>query len=167
MAVIRREQPGEGAAVREVILQAMRPREADAVDAIRAHGKAVLSLVAVLDSKVVGHVLFSPMTFDSVVPPLPALGLGPLAVVPEHQHKGLGSALVEEGLAECRRLGYGSIFLLGDPAYYGRFGFRPARLFGVRPPTTPRIADAFQVVELQEDALLGVSGIAREAEELG
>ena len=143
----------------------MREVEADIVDALRDHGNAVLSLVAILDEEVVGQVLFSPATFDEAQPALPALGLGPLAVTPVYQNQGIGSALVREGLDECRRLGYGSVILLGHPSYYPRFGFRPASSFGIFPAQPLRNPDAFMAIELQPGALEGVSGTAREAEE--
>lgn len=137
------------------------------VDALRQNGKFVLSLVAVVEGEIVGHILFTPATFDDSAPALHLLGLGPLAVKVAHQNRGIGSALVREGLDEVRRLGYGSVILYGHPTYYPRFGFRPAREFGILPDHEMRNSDAFMAIELQPGALDGVSGIAREAEEFG
>jgi putative acetyltransferase len=168
---IRPERASDIEAIRAVNVAAFgRPGhpadEAGMVDALRANGKAVLSLVAEVDGVVVGHVMFSPVTFETASPALPAVGLGPVGVRPERQGRGIGSALVRAGLDECRRLGYGSVFLVGWPAYYNRFGFQPAHLYGLRPPQEPRLRDAFQVIELQAGALAGASGVVREAEEL-
>jgi putative acetyltransferase len=165
--VIRPEGPDDVIAIRDVVLAAMRQDEADIVDALRDHGKAVLSLVAVLNGRVVGHILFSPATFDDANPRLPGLGLGPLAVLPEFQNQGIGSALVGAGLEQCRRLGYGSVILMGHPTYYPRFGFQPASRFGILPAQPMRDPDALMALELEPGALSGVSGIAREAEEFG
>jgi putative acetyltransferase len=164
---IRPERAEDVTAIRAVNIAAFgRPGaetlEADIVDALRDHGKAILSLVAVLEDAIVGHVLFSPLTFEPPQPLLTGIALGPLAVVPAFQRQGIGSALVKAGLEECRLLGYGSVFLLGYPAYYSRFGFRPASAFDFRPPMLPRDPDAFQAIELRPGALDGVSGVAFE-----
>jgi putative acetyltransferase len=119
-APIRPEHPGDAAALSAVIAQAFgRADEARLVAKLRADGDAVISRVAVADETIVGHVLFSRM--DA---PFRALGLAPLSVAPRYQCQGLGRALVEAGLAEARLRGWDGVFVLGDPAYYGRFGFR-------------------------------------------
>ena len=164
---IRHEQPGEEAAVRDVILDAMRSDEARIVDLLRDHGKFVLSLVAVVGEEIVGHILFTPASFDAGTPQLPGLGLGPLAVKTAHQNRGIGSALVRAGLDEARRLGYGSVMLYGHPAYYPRFGFKPAREFGILPDHQMSNSDPFMAIALQPGALDAVKGIGREAEEFG
>ena len=93
-------------AIRHVHEQAFgRPAEANLVDALRAHGKILLSLVAVQDDRVVGHILFSPVTIESAEGAWPAVGLGPMAVLPALQRQGIGSLLVTTGLAECRQAG--------------------------------------------------------------
>ena len=95
-----------------------RPDEADLVGALRADGDVALSLVAVADGAVAGHVLFSPMAA-----PFPALALAPVAVLPERQGRGIGGALIREGLARAEARGWRGVFVLGEPAYYRRFGF--------------------------------------------
>jgi len=134
-----------------------RDEEARLVDALRAAGHVVLSLVAEVDGEVVGHVLFSPMTIDSETASNRALCLGPVAVAPAHQKQGVGRALIEAGLAELRASGHGAVFLLGYPSYYPRFGFRPAREFDVHYQDD---REAFMAIELYAGALDGVSGIA-------
>src|SRR5438105_4392259 len=159
--VIRFESTADIPAVRIVNELAFgRSLEADIVDALRSHEKILASLVALVEGQIVGHALFSRATIHSDGGLLIEAALGPLAVIPEQQRRGIGSALVQKGLAECRRRGFGSLFLLGSPAYYGRFGFRPAHEFGIHYAQPLGNEDAFQVVELREGALQGVRGIA-------
>ncbi|MFV0473109.1 MAG: GNAT family N-acetyltransferase [Pikeienuella sp.] len=94
------------------------PAEADLVEAIRRDGDAVIELVAPDGAALAGAVMFSRMSA-----PFPALGLAPLAVAATARRRGLGAALVEAGLARARAEGWAAVFVLGDPAYYGRFGF--------------------------------------------
>lgn len=154
--------PGDVAAIREVNEAAFgHALEADIVDNLRANGKAVVALVAVVDGRVVAHVLFSPATIEPPHPSCHSLFLGPLAVHPEHQWQGIGSSLVKSGLEECRRLSFAAVFLYGYPSYYQRFGFQPARLFGFYPQRPTGAPDAFQAIELGLGSLAGVSGMVR------
>ena len=105
------------------------PAEARLVDRLRADGDAVISLVALDDDAIVGHVLFSRMN----APPR-TLGLAPVAVSPERQRSGVGARLIGEGLALARSEGWETVVVLGDPAYYRRFGFDPALTRGVVSP---------------------------------
>jgi putative acetyltransferase len=105
--------------------------EADLVDLCRRRGKAVLSLVAVEGEQLTGHLLFTPVTLDPPHPGWNGLGIGPVAVLPEFQRRGIGSRLMSIGLEICRQHGYDFIVLLGDPAYYCHFGFIPGREFGL------------------------------------
>jgi putative acetyltransferase len=133
MLFIRREQPEDIAAIHELHKVAFgRPAEADLVDALRARSKATLSLVAVEDDRIVGHILFSPVTIDSAARTFSAVGLAPMAVLPERQRRGIGSQLVSAGLLECRNAGYDCVVVLGHPTYYPRFGFVPASRYGLR-----------------------------------
>jgi putative acetyltransferase len=127
------------------------------VAALRSAGKTLVSLVAEQDGEIIGHILFSPMTIESASESHAAVCLGPLAVLPAHQRRGIGSRLVEEGLARCRVLGYRAVFLLGHPSYYPRFGFRPAREFDVHYEDD---RDAFMAIELVPGALDDVRGEA-------
>jgi putative acetyltransferase len=118
--IIRREQQGDEPAVATVVEQAFgQADEVRLVKQIWADGDAVISLVAVAGRVVVGHVMFSRM-----VGPFRALGLAPVSVVPEHQRRGIGRSLVEKGLRKAREQGWEAVFVLGNPAYYERFGFR-------------------------------------------
>jgi HAD superfamily hydrolase (TIGR01509 family) len=133
-----------------------RPAEAILVDLARERGKSTLSMVAAQDGVVLGHVLFTPITFDPPQPGLLGLGIGPVAVLPKYQRTGIGSRMMRAGLDHVRRLGFGFVVLLGDPAYYSRFGFKPGRLSGLSSDYGD--GDEFQVLELRPAALAGVSG---------
>lgn len=98
--------------------------EARIVDRVRETSGAFVSLVAD-DGHVVGHILFSPVTLASNHARL-LMGLGPVAVTPERQRQGIGSALISAGLKECRRVGAGGVVLVGHPEFYPRFGFSRA-----------------------------------------
>lgn len=116
---IRTETPADHAAIRAVVAAAFaRPDEADLVDQLRRDGDAAVSLVAEADNEIIGHVLLSPMTA-----PFAALGLAPLSVLPAHQRHGVGSELMHAAIDAARATGAAAIFLLGNPAYYRRFGF--------------------------------------------
>ena len=131
--------------------------EADLVDALRAQANPVISLVAVDDGAVIGHIMFSPATL-SADPDARAIALGPMAVAPERQRQGIGSALVRAGLDECRRLGFQSVFVLGHPQYYPRFGFLPASRFAIA--SQYDVPDeVFMAMELEPGALSGRAGV--------
>lgn len=132
------------------------PMEAGLVDRLRDAAQPVISMVAVDVEKVVGHVLFSPVVL-SEHDYLRIMGLAPMAVAPEYQRKGVGSALVRAGLERCKALGYGAVVVLGHPEYYPRFGFVPAARFGVR-CVYDAPEEAFMLVELQPGYLDGAQG---------
>jgi putative acetyltransferase len=124
--IIRAETSSDLAAIRAAEEAAFaRPAEAGLVDDLRS----VFSLVAVDGERVVGHVMFSKMSA-----PFRALGLGPVAVLPERQRTGIGSQLIREGLARAEAEGWKGVFVLGDPAHYGRFGFDADKAGGFRSP---------------------------------
>ena len=158
--LIRNEQDKDLAAVRALNIAAFgTTAEADLVDALRAQARPVVSLVAEDKGVVVGHIMFSPVALSDH-PALKIMGLAPMAVLPARQKQGIGSALVRAGLERCRSLGVGAVVVLGHPRYYPRFGFSPAKSFGiVSEYDAPD--EAFMVVELQSDCLQGKSGTIR------
>jgi putative acetyltransferase len=122
--IVRAERDGDIDAIRQVHSVAFgRAAEAGLVDALRASGKLLISLVMDCEGMIAGHIGFSPVKVDEETI---GVGLAPLGVLPGFQRQGIGSRLVHEGLAECRRGRLGLVVVLGDPAYYGRFGFAPA-----------------------------------------
>ncbi|MGH9900227.1 MAG: GNAT family N-acetyltransferase, partial [Pyrinomonadaceae bacterium] len=164
MTIVRPEGPEDFAAVRRVNEAAFgRPEEADLVDALRAAARPLLSLVAVENNRVVGHILFSPVAIESGESESArstALGLAPMAVLPEFQNRGVGSALVRRGLEECLRLGFPVVVVVGHPEYYPRFGFAPARPKGLD-CEYPVPDEVFMVAELSPGALRGVRGVVK------
>ncbi|MBD3672087.1 MAG: N-acetyltransferase [Planctomycetaceae bacterium] len=133
--------------------------EARLVDRLREEAGPVVSQVAEIEGEIVGHILFTPVTLDDH-PELPLVGLGPMAVHPDHQRQGIGSALVEAGLAACREIGAAGVVVLGHPEFYPRFGFVPASQFGIGCEyDVPE--EAFMATELIPNAFDGSSGTVR------
>jgi putative acetyltransferase len=161
MIRIRPEQSEDVKAIRRVNERAFnRPAEADLVDQLRRHSKVTLSLVAVDDAQVVGHILFSPVVIESPQRTIAAIGLAPLAVLPEWQHQGIGARLVKAGLDECRRRGHQVVVVLGHADYYPRFGFVPASRYGIGSPyDVPD--EVFMAIELQPGAGAGCAGTVK------
>jgi putative acetyltransferase len=108
--------------------------EAAIVDALRSAGALTVSLVAERHGDIAGHVAFSPVDIDGRN--VNWYGLGPVAVTPDLQRKGVGIRLIQAGLDQIKALGAGGCVVLGDPGYYGRFGFKadPALSFPGVPP---------------------------------
>ncbi len=144
--IVRRELPDDVESIRAVTAAAFRgvehsappvepggdPGEATLVSWLREDAGWVpeLSLVAVEDNLVVGHVLATRAYVDAQ----PALGLGPLSVLPRRQRAGIGTALMHSVLGAADALGEPLVALVGRPAYYSRFGFVPAQSLGIAPP---------------------------------
>jgi putative acetyltransferase len=158
--LIRKEDPKDFAAVHAVNASAFETdAEANLVDVLRMEAQPIISLVAEEAGVVVGHILFSPV-FLSGFHDLKIMGLGPMAVIPKYQHKGIGSALAKTGLEFCKRIGYGAVIVLGHPEYYPRFGFRPSVLYDITCEyDVPE--NVFMVLELQPGYLDGSSGVIK------
>jgi putative acetyltransferase len=183
---IRPTKPADQLAIRSV-LRAAFPTDAEArlVELLTARGKATISLVAEVEGDVVGHILFSPATWEGKAPSEPrlsgsitlpldrpadpavstGLGLAPVAVHPDFQNVGIGSALIRAGLAECRRLGIPWVVLLGHETYYPRFGFAPASRWNLSGDYGSH--DAFQFLPLAAAAAASTGGHIRYASEFG
>ena len=158
---IHPEQPEDVAAIRQVVTAAFgQAAEANLVDKLRTHGKAVISLVAEVDGQIVGHILFSEVTVETNPCNVKLSGLAPLAVAPDRQRRGVGAQLTRTGLAACRAAGYDAAFVLGHPEYYPRFGFVPASRFGLTSEYEVR-DEVFMALELTEGGLADVQGLAR------
>jgi putative acetyltransferase len=154
---IRREESQDVQQIRAIHIAAFgTDAEANIVDALRSEATDVLSLVAEEDGQIIGHIMFSAVRVVGA-PDLRALGLAPLAVIPQRQRVGIGSALVREGLEKCRRSGATAVFVVGHPSYYPRFGFSPASDFGFT--CEFEVSDeAFMVAELIPNTLGGQLG---------
>jgi putative acetyltransferase len=116
---IRSETPADFASIRAVQTEAFpTPAEADLVESLWQTQCSIFSLIAVDDEQIVGHAMFSTMQS-----PPNALGLGPIAVTAGFRRRGIAAALIWEGLRRANTAGWAKVFVLGDPAYYSRFGF--------------------------------------------
>ena len=175
MIIVRAESEADVPAVRQVNELAFgRPEEASLVDALRATAHPHVSLVAVEDGEVVGHIFFSPVSIEpdeavsvsAVTAAGVGMGLAPMAVLPQHQNRGIGSQLVREGLEACVSLGCAVVVVLGHPEYYPRFGFVPASRVGLR--SEYDVPDeVFMATELSPGALEGVRGLVKYHPALG
>ena len=161
MPLIRPEQPRDFDAVHALLLAAFgREAEARLVDRLRASGKIVAALVAEEKQHILGHVIFSTIDVQGAQANTDAIALAPLAVVPAFQRLGIGSALVSAGLERCREGKQPRVLVLGDPVYYSRFGFVPAKRYGIQ-CGLPAPEEAFMAIELEPHAFAGSSGTAR------
>ena len=116
-----------------------------------------LSLVAEVNEKIIGHIMFTKLQIDNGKNKYESLALAPVSILPEYQNKGIGSSLVMEGLRIAKKAGFKSVIVLGHDKYYPRFGFKPASNFGIKAPfDVPDIA--FMALELYGKALNDVTG---------
>ncbi len=157
---VRAETGADRAAVGEV-LRAAFPTDAEArlVEALRDGGALALSLVAEEGGQIVGHIAFSELEVgeaQAATTP-PGLALAPVAVLPECQRRGLGAALVGEGLRRLAAARRPFVIVLGHAEYYPRFGFAPASRYGILCPF-PAPDEAFLALELNPGGLQGVTG---------
>ncbi len=149
--IIRDERKGDEAAISAVTTAAFGTlaeasgTEAEIIDRLRAAGALSLSLVAERSGEIVGHAAFSPAVLGEAED---WSGLGPVSVRPDLHRQGIGSALMKEGLDRLRRLGAAGCIVVGDPAYYSRFGFRSfTRLVCEGVPAENTMALAFDATE--------------------
>jgi putative acetyltransferase len=154
---IREEHPGDVTAIHDVNTRAFgQEQEGNIVNALRLNGAALLSLVATLGGRVVGHIMYSSMSVGVI----PGAALGPMAVLPEHQRQGIGSRLVEAGNGKLKETGCPFIVVVGHSDYYPRFGFRPASAYGIMSEwEVPD--DVFMVLVLDPGKMQGASGLAK------
>lgn len=163
MIPIRPEAPADANAIRSVLVAAF-PTDAEArlVELLRARGELTISLVAMAEDRVAGCVQFSPVALEGAAT---GLGLAPLAVLPAAQRRGIGSALARSGIEVARAQGWPWIVVLGDPAYYARFGFERASEHAIGNEYGAN--EAFQVLALAPGALPPGGGVARYAAAFG
>jgi len=151
---IRRRLPADDDAIRRLNDAAFGgPAESKLISDLRAAGLAVIELVALAHDDIVGHILFSELSVLSDGRPVDALALAPMAVRPDRQRAGIGTALVRAGLEAARAGKWRAVIVLGHPFYYPRFGFSAGR---ARHLTAPFRGDAFMALEVAPGALDGV-----------
>jgi putative acetyltransferase len=159
--VVREEQPDDIPSIREVNQRAFgQDQEANIVDALRANGAALLSLVATVEGRVVGHIMYSPLRVDDLI----GAALGPMAILPEYQRRGVGTSLVEAGNRQLSQQGLPFIVVVGHPEFYPRFGFTPASRRHISSEwSLPD--EVFMILVLDEARMSGVTGVARYRDE--
>lgn len=163
---IRLENKGDYAAVHAVNVAAFETTaEAALVDALRQKASPLISLAAEAEEQIVGHIMFSPVTLSGHSD-LVILGLAPMAVLPAYQRRGVGTALVLNGLDHCRATGAGAVVVLGHPRYYPRFGFVPSVDYHIDCEYDVP-ADTFMILELQKGYLQEAAGTIRYHEQFG
>ncbi|MBI2806094.1 MAG: N-acetyltransferase [Planctomycetes bacterium] len=154
---IRPETTADHAAIFEINRLAFgHEAEANLVDGLRDGGFVRLSMVPEVESKIVGHILFSRLSIHTETSVVEALALAPMAVIPSHQRRGIGTKLVEEGLRACREAGHRIVVVLGHPAFYPRFGFSASLAVPLASPFSG--GESWMAVELVPGALAGVVG---------
>jgi putative acetyltransferase len=165
MITIRPEAHSDHASIRRVVEAAFPTRlEADLVDLLRDRGKLLVSLVATFDGGVAGHVAFSPVCVERAGTIVArGAGLAPLAVAPEFERRGIGSALCIRGVEACAGLDMPFVVVLGEPAYYSRFAFRPASSFTL--DNEYGAGDAFLALPLRADGIPHGGGLVRYSSE--
>lgn len=130
--------------------------EANLVDALRDGGFVEVSLVAETDGKVIAHILFSRVKIITKVGTVDGLSLAPMAVVPEHQRKGIGTRLLWDGVEACKKLGHRIVLVLGHPKFYAEFGFSAELARQIESPFGG--GEAWMALELWPDAMKGIEG---------
>ncbi len=158
--LIRAEREADRESIRAINMAAFESSaEADLVDDLRQKARLIVSLVAQENSEIVGHIMFSPVSLAGH-PDLKLMGLGPMAVAPDCQRKGYGSALVQAGLDCCREMGVSAVVVLGHPNYYPRFGFSPSSQFGI--DSEYDVPDeVFMATELKPDCFDQIAGTVK------
>lgn len=157
--IIRREDLRDVPAIRSVNENAFsRPDEAGLIERLRSEGVVLASLIAEIQDRPVGHILFSRMWIDTTAGAVPAVALAPMAVRAEYQRQGIGQQLVQHGLDLLRGQGEQIVIVLGHPDYYPRFGFSVENARYLESPFRP---DAFMAMELVPGALAGIQGKVR------
>jgi putative acetyltransferase len=165
LVLVRTESAEDRAAIYAVNEAAFGGREeSELVDRLREDGSVLLSLVAEIEGRVAGHILFSRMFLDTGADLFPAAALAPMAVLPERQRQGIGGALIRAGLDAMRAQGERIVIVVGHAEYYPRFGFSPKLAAALESPFPPEV---FMALELAPAALDGVRGKVRYAAPFG
>jgi len=161
MIKIRKETGQDVPAIRTVNEKAFgQSNEADIIEQLRKSCAPFLSLVAEQNDQIIGHILFTPVTIETDKGTYQGMGLAPMAVLPEHQNKGIGSSLINEGLKAIRSSGTAFVVVLGHPNYYPKFGFEPSSKYAIRCEwEVPE--EAFMVLFFDPSKAKDICGIAK------
>lgn len=166
MIEIREERTEDAEAVRIVNDRAFgQPQEGNIIEKLRKSNPDILSLVAVDESNIIGHIFFSPAEICGHPHIKHGTGLAPMAVLPECQGKGTGSMLIREGIRRLKSRQVPFIIVLGHDAYYPRFGFERASKYGIKCQWDGVPDEAFMILILDKEIMRGVSGVAKYRDE--
>jgi len=167
MVEIRQEEANDFPAVYDVNSKAFKRKvEARLVDRLRLSRAFIpdLSLVAIIDSKVVGYILFTEIIIVDGEREEISLALAPMAVIPEMQRHGIGKQLIHYGFSRAKEMGYKSVIVLGHAEYYPKHGFVPTSRWQIKPPYNVP-TNSFMGIELVENGLSGVKGTVKYSKE--
>ena len=158
MTSVARERPEQRAEVLALNRAAFKgEEEVRIIEALTRDGVDVLSLVAMDGAKISGHILFSRLGVEVDGRKVAAAALAPMAVLPDCQGRGIGTALVRKGLGLLSEQGFEAVIVVGHTEFYQRFGFLPSLARHLASPFQG--LDAFMAVELRPGALQGTSGV--------
>ena len=164
--IIRQEIPEDIRDIHALNEQAFgAPEEANIIDKLRDTCEGLLSLVAIEKEKIVGHILFSPVTIEGKHGVVKGMGLAPMAVLPEKQRRGIGTQLVKRGIEDLRKTECPFIIVLGHPEYYPRFGFEIASQYGIKSQWEGVPDEAFMIRWFDKSMMNHVSGVGRYRDE--
>lgn len=153
-------------AIRTINKQAFgQPQEATIIGRLRTNCDGLLSLVALQGEKIIGHILFSPVTIEGHHGILKGMGLAPMAVLPEFQRQGVGTELVKTGVQMLKKSACPFIIVLGHSEYYPRFGFEPASRYRIKSQWEGVPDHAFMILWLDKTMMNHVSGVAKYRDE--
>jgi putative acetyltransferase len=156
MITFRLEAANESGLIYDLVHKAYGQKaEARLVEDLCNDGDALISVVAMKEDVIVGHALFSDIPVGTSKNLLRGAALAPISVASTHQNQGIGGGLIMQGLKECRKIGIQVVLVLGDPAYYGRFGFSAALSDNLE---SPYQGEYFQALEIEPGVLEGVTG---------
>jgi putative acetyltransferase len=141
------------------------PQEADIVEKLRINCGGLLSLVAIENGGIVGHILFSPVEIVGRHGVIRGMGLAPMAALPEMHRQGIGAQLVKRGIEELKRIQCPFIIVLGHPEYYPQFGFESASLYGITCQWEGIPDEAFMILWHDRSKAGEVSGLTKYREE--
>jgi putative acetyltransferase len=166
MIEIREEIKDDFKAIREINDNAFhQPQEGNIIDKLRDSGCGILSLVAVKDNEIAGHILFSPIELEDYPELSGGMGLAPMAVPQKYQGQGIGSMLVREGIKRLKEKSVPFIIVLGHKHYYPRFGFEPASKYGIKCQWEGVPKEAFMIMILDRDKMKNIKGVAKYRDE--
>lgn len=163
---IRREQKDDAEEIRLVHDRAFgQPEEGRIVEKLRHSCSDLLSLVAIAENRIVGHILFSPATIDGPHGVIQGMGLAPMAVLPEYQRQGIGTKLIHSAITLLKDSSCPFIIVLGHEEYYPRFGFSPASNHGLKCQWEGVPDNAFMALMLDKSVMDGISGVVKYRDE--